>query len=165
MKRNLSCILMVLFILAACAPIPEGLDQSATTTQELIISAPIETPTATAPSLSASPTPLKDCESRKFILEDYPNNPDCFILSDTRTNEQKLEIIKKFAPDDFEKEVNLYRAEWERMDRDVNDLQIIASIVDGKSWTLVPMDKNTGQIYVPKIQEFIQTSFTDLMGI
>ncbi len=34
MKRNLLCILMVLFILAACQPIPKGLNQAATVTQE-----------------------------------------------------------------------------------------------------------------------------------
>jgi ABC-type uncharacterized transport system auxiliary subunit len=37
MKRNLFCILMVLFILAACVPIPAWLDQASTATQEAAV--------------------------------------------------------------------------------------------------------------------------------
>ncbi|MDP2964678.1 MAG: hypothetical protein Q8N39_01420 [Pelolinea sp.] len=155
MKRNLYCILMVLFILAACVPIPQGLDQAATATQELVegSSSRMDLP---------APVLLEDGQEVNISLSDYPTNPDNFII-DTRTNEEKMALIRSWAPDDVKKEIALYNAEFERMGVDPNKIEYKASIVDGKSWALYPENRITGTLYVVSINGIIRPSI-DLFG-
>jgi hypothetical protein len=151
MKRNLLCILIVLFILAACVPSPKGLDQAATATQ---ISNENASPWLTFPA----PVPTEEGEKVEIFSADYPATPNDFILADTRTNQEKTELIKSWAPDEYEKEVALYKAEMERTGQSAGDFEFEASIVDGKSWVVVPKNKKTEKMYVPKIGELIQCS-------
>ena len=143
--------LTVLFILAACVPIPEGLGQAATNTLELT--------EKTSPWLTfPAPVPTEQGEKVEIFSADYPTSPDNFILTDPRTNEEKTELIKSWAPDDYEKEVSLYKAEIERMGQRAEDFGFEASIVDGKSWVVIPRNKKTGRMYVPKVAGIIQSS-------
>ncbi len=91
-------------------------------------------------------------------LSDYPSNEENFILDDRRTNQEKIEIVKSVAPDDYRKEAALLAGEWERMGRDESDLEIVASIVDGKSWVLVARSRGDGRVFVPRINGVIQAS-------
>lgn len=146
---------MVLFILAACVPIPQGLDQAATATQELVegSSSRMDLP---------APVLLENGQEVNISLSDYSTNPDNFII-DTRTNEEKMALIRSWAPDDVKKEIELYNAEFERMGIDTKYIKYKASIVDGKSWTLYPQDIRTNTSYIVSIDGIIRPSI-DLFG-
>lgn len=91
-------------------------------------------------------------------LSDYPSSEENFILNDPRTNREKIETVKSVAPDDYQKEVNLLSEEWKRMGKNESDLEMVASIVDGKSWVLVARSKGSGRVFVPKIDGIVQAS-------
>ena len=123
----------------------------------------IPTPTATTQEPSAwltIPAPIENQEGKKVetTTSSYPTNPDNFILDDDRTNQEKMDILLNLAPDDVEKEIALYKEEIQRMGKNTNDFEFIASIVDGKSWVIVPREKNSKTVYVPKIEGIIQSS-------
>jgi hypothetical protein len=94
----------------------------------------------------------------EISLSDYPSNEENFILNDPRTNREKIEIVKSVAPDDFQKEVALLGEEWERMGMDESDLEIVASVVDGRSWVLVARSESSGRVFVPRIDGVVQAS-------
>lgn len=151
MKRNLYYIFMVLFILAACVPSPESLDQDATATQ---ISTENAYPWLTFPA----PLPNETGEMVEIPSSNYPDSDKNFIAHDMRTNEKKLEIIRFLAPEDYQKEIDLYKSEIKRMGLNENNFEYIASVVNKKSWAIVPKNIKTGEIYVPSINNLIQAS-------
>ncbi len=101
---------------------------------------------------------MQEGNNIEIPLSDYPSSEENFILDDRRTNREKIEIVKSVAPDDYRKEVALLAGEWERMGRDESDLEIVASVVDGKSWVLVARSRGDGRVFVPKIDGIVQAS-------
>jgi len=92
MKRNLYYILMMLFILAACVPIPEGLDQAATATQEATAT--------TEPTSTWTPEPTPTLDTYLGIpIETDPSveseNLPVITLADFETG-KVLEAEKKY---------------------------------------------------------------------
>ncbi len=101
---------------------------------------------------------MQEGNNIEIPLSDYPSSEENFILNDRRTNQEKIEIVKSVAPDDYRKEAALLAGEWERMGMDESDLEIVASIVDGKSWVLVARSRGDGRVFVPRINGVIQAS-------
>ena len=147
MKRNFYFILFVLFILSACTG-SGNLMQSATAAQA-DHSAWITFP---------APIPTEEGKTVEINSSNYPTNPDNFILDDTRTNEEKMDILVSLAKEDVEKEIELYKEEIKRMGKKESDFEFLASIVDGRSWVIVPREKAGGKVYVPSIDGIIQSS-------
>jgi hypothetical protein len=145
---------VVLFILAACVP-PQEVDQAATATQELVEGS------SSRLALPASVL-LEDGQEVDISLSNYPTNSDNFII-DTRTNEEKMALIRSWAPDDVKKEIELYNAEFKRTGIDTNDIEYQTSIVDGKSWTLYPKNIKNGRVYIVSLNGIIRPSI-DLFG-
>ena len=104
-------------------------------------------------------------EGENIIIESasYPTNADNFII-DTRPNEQKMHLVKTWAPEDVEKEIALYNAEFERRKMDPKFIKYQVSIVDGKSWVLYPKDIRTNETFIVSIDDVIRPSI-DLFGL
>lgn len=151
MKRNLYGMLMMLFILSACRPISGAQVQIATATEMLISSTPYSP--AIFPEISGE---------FSISLDDYPINPLDFTV-DSRSNEEKMNLIISWAPDDVEKETALFDAEFRRMGIGLSDIKYEVSIVDGKSWALYPKNIKTGKSYIVSIGGIIRPSI-DLFG-
>jgi len=147
MKRNFYFILFVLFILSACSQTLAS-NQAATAAQA----------ERSAWITSPAPIPTEEGKTVEINSSSYPTNPDNFILNDTRTNEEKMDILLSLAKDDVEKEIELYKEELQRMGKKESDFEFLASIVDGRSWVIVPREKAGGKVYVPSIDGIIQSS-------
>ena len=92
-------------------------------------------------------------------LENYPIYSKDFFI-DTRTNEEKMDIIRTWAPDNIEKEIALYNAELERIGVNLKDIEYRASIVDDPSadafsWVLYPYHKKLNKPYIVSIDGVI----------
>jgi len=95
MKRNLYRIFIVLFILAACVPIPQRLDQAATATQEATVTTE---PTSTwTPEPTPSPTPEGIKLINTISLKEFPKFKEYSrITLEDFTSGKLLELERKW---------------------------------------------------------------------
>lgn len=151
MKGNLFLSFLMFFILSACQPSPGGQGQTANESERLVSDTP------------SSPAIISDSsEASSISLDDYPISSSNFIV-DSKTNEIKMDLIKSWAPEEIEKEIALYNAEFKRMKVDTKFIRYETSIVDGKSWVLYPKDIRTNEAYIVSIKGVIRPSI-DLFG-
>lgn len=155
--NTLSVLLMGASHMVGCtpSPSPEKTDPSSSTSPQVSVETNPDTQSETS---IPAPMSTEEGSSIEITSSSYPSNEENFILNDQRTNQEKTDVIESVAPDDYQKEANLLGEEWKRMGKDESDLEIVASIVDGKSWVLVAKSKSGGQVFVPKINGVIQAS-------
>ena len=132
MKRNSYCILMVLFILAACTQ-PQAELQAATATQEV---------TATTDLIVESEIEQKG---------EYPQNSENFIFGDSRTNDDIEKAVQDIIDNPeygYSEILNLYRAKLDQMGVDNNNYRAyISTNPNGPGWTLTIV--KDGEMYIP----------------